>query len=55
MKWVRDRSRRFPWRPYYAQHEIDAQCEDVVSRFLRGKGLDVSYPISTDDLTVLIE
>ena len=34
MKWVRDRTRRFAWRPYYAQHEIDTACEDIVSRFL---------------------
>ena len=55
MKWVRDRTRRFAWRPYYAQHEIDTACEDIVSRFLSAKGRPLAYPISTDDLTVLIE
>ena len=55
MKWVRDNTRRFQHRPYYAQHEIDVQCEDIVSRFLKSKEGPPSYPISTDDLTVMIE
>ena len=55
MKWVRDNTRRFQRRPYYAQQEIDVQCEDVVARFFKGKGGTPSYPISTDDLTVMIE
>lgn len=55
MKWVRDRTRPFPWRPFYTQQEIDVHCEDLVSGFLRDKNGSSSYPISTDDLTVLIE
>ena len=55
MKWVRDNTRRFQRRPYYAQHEIDDQCEDIVARFLKSKGGSPSYPMSTDDLTVMIE
>ena len=55
MKWIRDRTRRFQWRPYYLQHEIDVHCEDIVSRFLASKGRPGAYPLSTDDLTVLIE
>jgi hypothetical protein len=55
MKWVRDNTRRFQRRPYYAQQEIDVQCEDIVARFLKNKGGSPSYPISTDDLTVMIE
>ena len=55
MKWVRDRTRRFQWRPYYAQQEIDDHCDDIVSRFLRSKYGARRYPISTDDLTVMIE
>ena len=55
MKWVRDNTRRFQRRSYYAQQEIDVQCEAVVARFFKGKGGTPSYPISTDDLTVMIE
>ena len=55
MKWVRDRSRRVQWRPYYSQQEIDVHCQDVAMEFLREKNGHVEFPISTDDLTVLIE
>ena len=55
MKWVRDRSRRFEQRPYYAQEEIDVHCQDVMMGFLRAKNGRGEFPISTDDLTVLIE
>ena len=55
MKWVRDRTRRFQWRPYYDQQEIDVQCEEVLSSYWRSRSTTPRYPISTDDLTVLIE
>lgn len=53
--WVRDATKRFRERPYYHAHEIDAECERLVCAFLirhRGK---VSFPLTDDDLTVLIE
>ena len=55
MKWVRDNTRRFQRRPFYDQQEIDGHCEELVARFLRAKGGSHSYPISTDDLTVMVE
>jgi len=55
MKWVRDRTGRFEWRPHYTQEEIDIHCEDVMSQFRRDQGRTGEYPISTDDLAVLIE
>ncbi len=55
MKWLRDRSGRFEQRPYYDQHELDAQCEDIVEAFLRERNGAVTYPLTTDDLTVMIE
>jgi hypothetical protein len=55
MRWVRDNTRRFERRPYYAEHEIDTHCEDIVSRFLSDVGRPSAYPMSTDDLTILIE
>jgi hypothetical protein len=55
MKWVRDRTGLFEWRPYYTQEEIDIHCENVMSKFQRDQGRAGEYPISTDDLAVLIE
>lgn len=55
MHWVHDRTGRFRWRPYYQPGDIDAFCEDRVERFLRTRYGVVEYPISTDDLTRLIE
>lgn len=55
MKWLRDRSGRFEQRPFYDQHELDSQCQEIVEGFLRSRNGAVAYPITTDDLTVLIE
>ena len=55
MKWLRDRSGRFEQRPFYDQHELDSQCEEIVEGFLRDKNGAAVYPITTDDLTVMIE
>ena len=55
MRWVHDRSRRFDRRPFYAQHELDAQCEQIVCGFLKSKNGSAVYPVTTDDLTVMIE
>jgi hypothetical protein len=55
MKWVPDETGRFEWRPYYERDELDAECEQIVSAFLiAGHGV-VRFPVSTDDLTVMIE
>lgn len=53
--WVRDMTKRFRERPYYHAHEIDRECERIVAEFLlkhRGK---IEYPLTNDDLAVLIE
>ena len=55
MQWVKDRTGRFSQRPHYLPEELDEECEDVVCDFLRARHQKVKYPISTDDLTVLIE
>jgi len=55
MHWVHDRTGRFRWRPYYQPGDIDALCEDRIERFLRARYGMVEYPVSTDDLTRLIE
>lgn len=55
VKWVPDRTGRFPQRPHYTQQELDQECEAIVGRFLRSRYGKVQYPISTADLTVLVE
>ncbi len=55
MKWVIDETGRFRWRPYYDQEELDIECEQIVSVFLKRKYGEIHFPISTDDLTVMIE
>jgi Zn-dependent peptidase ImmA (M78 family) len=53
--WVDDRTGRFPKRPHYKPAELDRECETVVGRFLRGRYGVVNYPLSTEDLTLLVE
>lgn len=55
MKWVKDKTGRFPQRPHYLPEELDEECEHTVLTFLRDRHGRVSFPIATDDLTVLIE
>lgn len=55
MIWVTDRTGRFPQRPHYKSEELDFECQKMVTDFLRQKYDAVKFPISTDDLTVLIE
>jgi hypothetical protein len=55
MKWVADSTGRFRWRPYYSREELDNECEQIVSSFLREKYGVVSFPISTDDLSIMVE
>jgi hypothetical protein len=55
MKWVRDTTGRLAERPHYAPDELDAECESLIHTFLRRKHLAVGFPISTDDLSVLLE
>jgi len=55
MIWVKDKTGRFARRPHYDPEELDAECEVMITDFLRSWHGAVAYPISTDDLTVLIE
>lgn len=55
MKWVPDRTGRFHRRPHYEPAELNTECEKLVSEFLIDRHGSVRYPISTDDLTVLLE
>jgi hypothetical protein len=55
MKWVPDKTGRFPRRPHYLPEELDEECEQIVGTFLRQKYGKTDFPIKTDDLTILIE
>lgn len=57
IRWVPDPTGRFPQRPFYEDGALDRECESVVEEFLRRRrgGPVVSYPITTDELTVMIE
>lgn len=55
MKSVPDTTGRFRERPHYEPAELDRECESQITRFLRGLHGKVEFPISTDDLTKLIE
>jgi hypothetical protein len=55
MRYVRDTTGRFPERPHYDPKELDTMFERVVVEFLKHHRGKIEFPISTDDLTVLIE
>jgi Zn-dependent peptidase ImmA (M78 family) len=55
MKWVVDTTGRFGWRPYYTREELDNECEQIAADFLVNKHGAIRFPISTDDLSVLVE
>lgn len=55
MRWTRDDTGRFSQRPYYDRDELDHECEKIIISFLDAKYSKVNYPITTNDLTVLIE
>lgn len=55
MRWIEDSTGRFPQRPWFEQGELDTLCEEVIRDFLTGRHGSVEFPISTDDLTVLVE
>ena len=50
-----DATGRFAGRPVYRRPVIDEACENIVAGFLRERHGAVSYPVSTDDLVVLVE
>lgn len=55
MRWIPDRTGRFSQRPFWLAKELDAECEAVVSSFLKRRRGDLKFPLLTDDLTVLLE
>ncbi len=55
VRYVRDSTGRFLERPHYEPKELDRECENVVSKFLAGKYGKAEFPLSTNDLTQVIE
>ncbi len=55
MKWISDSLNRFSQRPWYEQEEIDKLCQDIICDFLRSRNCEIAFPVSTSDLTVLVE
>ena len=55
MRNISDNTGRFPERPFYTEAELDSACESIISAFLLKNHGKVEYPVSTDDITKLIE
>lgn len=55
MKWIADNTGRLPKRPYYEAVEIEHRCETIIQEFCTRRHGRVSFPLDTNDLTVLIE
>jgi hypothetical protein len=55
VKYIRDNTGRFSQRPHYRPEELDRECEQIISSFLKARHGDATYPVSTEDLTRLIE
>ena len=52
---VPDKTGRFAERPHYEPEELDRECESIILGFLKENYGEVKLPVSTDDLTRLIE
>jgi hypothetical protein len=55
MRLIRDTFHGFGQRPFYQEAELDTMFENIVADYLKSKHGKISFPISTDDLTTLIE
>jgi len=55
VKMIRDNTGRFAERPFYAARDLDNECERLIRDLLMKRKKKVEYPVSTEDLTVLIE
>ena len=55
MRWIKDTTGRFPERPYYPLEELDDLSESWIVGFLVARYGTAEFPVSTEDLTVMIE
>ena len=55
VRMIPDKAGRFARRPFYDRRELDNECEGLIRDLLLKRRGEVEYPVSTDDLTMLIE
>ena len=55
VRYVRDRTGRFSQRPHFEPEYLDRACESIIHSFLKEHHGEAKFPVSTDDLTRLIE
>jgi hypothetical protein len=55
VRYVRDTLHGFRERPHYDPAELDTMFEKIVVDFLRQKHGKATFPLTTEDITVLIE
>jgi Zn-dependent peptidase ImmA (M78 family) len=55
IRWIKDPTGRFPERPYYRQEDLDGLSEEWIVSFLLEAYGKAEFPVSTEDLTVMIE
>lgn len=55
IRWIRDPTGRFPERPYVSQEDLDSLSEEWMVGFLFDMYGKAEFPVSTEDLTVMIE
>jgi hypothetical protein len=55
MRYVCDRTGRFPQRPHYEPRELDEECERIIIQFMKESCGGFVLPIPTEALTKLIE
>jgi hypothetical protein len=52
---VLDKTGRFRERPHYDPSELDIECQGIITSFLKSLYGAATYPVSTEDLTKLID
>lgn len=55
VRYVPDRTGRFSQRPHYKPEDLDRECESLINTFLKDRYGEARFPVSTEDLTCLIE
>lgn len=55
VRYVRDMTGRFSQRPHFKPEELDRECESIITAFLLERYGRAIFPVTTEDLTVLIE
>ena len=55
IRWIKDPTGRFPERPFYRQEDLDSLSEEWIVSFLLDRYGKAEFPVSTEDLTVMIE